>query len=110
MRYEIRPWGFFAIVHRERKLGWQIKKVVVNPESRISLQRHSHRSEYWIIMEGEARITKGELVYEAKVGHSVDIPVGEIHRLENIGDGLLVVVEVQTGERIEDSYGRTDYI
>jgi mannose-6-phosphate isomerase-like protein (cupin superfamily) len=108
-----RPWG----TYRSLDVGpqHQVKRLVVEPGHRLSLQRHRRRSEHWVVVQGTAAIVCGE---EARVLHeneSVFIPVGCAHRLENPGSGPLHLVEVQVGdylgeddiERLADDYGRT---
>jgi len=107
-----RPWGYFEVLSEEP--DHKIKRIVVHPGKRLSLQRHRHRSEHWFILHGEAVVTLGEREVPLRRGESLDIPKGEAHRILNIGDHLLVFIEVQAGdyfgeddiERIEDDYGR----
>ncbi|HXL99175.1 MAG TPA: sugar phosphate nucleotidyltransferase [Rhizomicrobium sp.] len=108
----VRPWGRYTGFAQGP--GFQLKEIVVNPKSRISLQRHVHRREHWIVMEGTACITRGNAVFDVAAGGTADIPLRAIHRLENHGEAPLTVVEVQFGdylgeddiERFEDDYGR----
>lgn len=107
-----RPWGLFTNLHEEG--GFKVKKIVVNPSSRLSLQSHKHRKEHWVIVEGEALVTVGEQKLNLGSGQYVFIPLGSTHRLENTGAAPLVLVEVQLGEylgeddiiRYEDDYQR----
>ena len=107
-----RPWGTYdAIAGSER---FQVKLINVNPGEKLSLQKHYHRSEHWVVVAGTALVTLGESKFTVSEGQSVFIPVGEIHSLENPGKVLLELVEVQSGAylgeddivRIEDIYGR----
>jgi len=107
-----RPWGrYTGFAHGD---GFQLKEIVVNAGARISLQRHKHRREHWIVMAGRARVTCDDHVFDVDVGGTADIPLGAIHRLENPGDAPLHIVEVQFGdylgeddiERFSDDYGR----
>ncbi|MGH6870187.1 MAG: sugar phosphate nucleotidyltransferase [Rhizomicrobium sp.] len=108
----VRPWGRYTSFAQGE--GFQLKEIVVDPARRISLQRHAHRREHWIVMQGTARVTCNERVFEAAVGGTADIPLGAIHRLENPGAGPLHIVEIQFGdylgeddiERFSDDYGR----
>lgn len=108
----LRPWGSFARIGAGDR--WQAKRIVVEPGGALSLQRHQHRAEHWVVVRGRARITRGDEVVELGVDESTYIPRGVVHRLENPGQEPLVVVEVQTGdrldeediERLEDRYGR----
>ncbi len=109
-----RPWGSFEGI----KVGphYQVKHLVIKPGAQISLQYHNHRAEHWVVVQGKARITRGDQSFELNPDQSSYIPLGETHRLENPGDEPLEVIEVQTGEylgeddivRLEDTYGRTD--
>ena len=107
-----RPWGSYRSVDRGGR--FQVKRIVVNPGERLSLQMHHHRAEHWIVVEGTALVTRGEeqlFIYE---NQSVYIPLGTVHRLENPGRVPLHLIEVQSGGylgeddivRFEDGYGR----
>jgi mannose-1-phosphate guanylyltransferase/mannose-6-phosphate isomerase len=108
----VRPWGRYTSF--AQGTGFQLKEIVVNPGSRISLQRHQHRREHWIVMAGVARVTRDDDVFDVNVGGTADIPLGAMHRLENPGPEPLHIVEVQFGdylgeddiERFSDDYGR----
>jgi len=90
-----------------------VKQFVVSPGSRLSLQRHRHRAEHWLVVRGEAVVTRGKEVVRLLPGGSIDIPLGAFHRVECAGKEDLVVIEVQMGqyvgeddiERFEDDYG-----
>ena len=107
-----RPWGKFAVLEEGER--YKIKRIVVEPGQRLSLQKHYHRSEHWVVIKGTAKVTVGD---EEKLVHeneSIYVPKGFIHRLENPGKLPLELIEVQVGEyvgeddivRIEDIYGR----
>ena len=107
-----RPWGSYRSVDQGPR--FQVKRIVVKPGERLSLQMHYHRAEHWIVVEGTALVTRGEkseLVYE---NQSVYIPMGTVHRLENPGKVPLHLIEVQSGSylgeddivRFQDVYGR----
>ena len=109
---ENRPWGSWLILDEGE--GYKVKRIVVDPGCRLSYQRHELRAEHWIVVAGSATCTlDGENVVLAP-GETVDVEVGQAHRIANQGDDTLVVIEVQrgsyTGEddivRIEDDYGR----
>ena len=111
-RENYRPWG-----HYENLLEWddhKVKELIVNPRERLSLQKHQRRAEHWIVVEGEALVTVGENEILLKLGQSVDIPRGAVHRIMNPGDIPLVIVEIQMGDyfgeddiiRLEDDYDR----
>ena len=111
-RHVFRPWGEFKNIHTDQ--GFQIKILIIYPKNKISLQYHKKRSEHWVVVEGEASVTKGDHKFDLKTNQSTFIDVGEIHRLENKTSRILKLVEVQTGKylgeddivRIQDKYGR----
>ncbi len=107
-----RPWGTYTVL--EEHANFKIKRIVVNPGARLSMQMHQHRSEHWVVVSGTAKITNGEqeiLLYE---NESTYIPKTNRHRLENPGSEPLSIIEVQYGDyvgeddivRFEDTYGR----
>lgn len=107
-----RPWGSYESL----RVGetFQVKHIVVDVAGRLSLQYHHHRSEHWTVVSGTARVTVGERVFTMTANESVYIPKGDVHRLENIGDEELHLIEVQCGTylgeddivRLEDQYDR----
>ena len=107
-----RPWGRYEILSESD--SHKVKTIWVTPGKRLSYQRHEKRAEHWLIIQGEARITLNGDIFEMGAGDSIDIEVGDLHRIENIGSEDVVFVEVQTGtyfgeddiERIEDDFGR----
>ena len=107
-----RPWGTYDSV--ESGLGYQVKRLSVKPGGAMSLQRHRHRAEHWVVVAGFARITRDDEVFELQANQSTYIPIGAKHRIENPGTETLHIIEVQTGgylgeddiERFEDRYGR----
>ncbi|MCL8483263.1 MULTISPECIES: mannose-1-phosphate guanylyltransferase/mannose-6-phosphate isomerase [Bradyrhizobium] len=107
-----RPWGSYQSVDNGER--HQVKRIVVKPGQRLSLQRHYHRSEHWIVVRGAARVTVNETVKTVHENESIYIPMGAVHRLENPGKILLELIEVQTGSylgeddiiRLEDDYRR----
>ena len=107
-----RPWGSYQSVDNGER--HQVKRIIVKPGGRLSLQKHHHRSEHWIVVRGAARVTVNELVKTVHENESIYIPIGAVHRLENPGKILLELIEVQTGSyfgeddiiRIEDDYQR----
>lgn len=107
-----RPWGYYdSIDHGER---FQVKRITVRPGAKLSLQKHHHRAEHWIVVSGTALVTKGSEVFLLTENQSTYIPIGETHRLENPGKTDLEMIEVQSGSyldeddivRFEDTYGR----
>lgn len=109
---EHRPWGSFTILADEA--DHKVKRIIVKPGSRLSLQRHQKRQEHWLIVKGVATITLNDKILTLNPGEAVDIPTRAIHRVENKGQEELVFIEVQLGEyfgeddieRLEDDYGR----
>lgn len=109
----LRPWGSFEAIGQGPR--WKAKRIVVDPGHALSLQRHNHRAEHWVVVRGTARIERGGERFELGVDASTYIPRGTVHRLENAGSEPLVLIEVQTGdrldesdiERLDDRYGRS---
>jgi mannose-1-phosphate guanylyltransferase / mannose-6-phosphate isomerase len=109
---DFRPWGWFESLKFDDR--FQVKRIFVNPGAAISLQSHKYRSEHWIVVEGIAKVTIDDEIKLVKVGQSVYIPKGVIHRMENPGKSPIVIIEVQTGsylgeddiKRYEDLYSR----
>jgi mannose-1-phosphate guanylyltransferase/mannose-6-phosphate isomerase len=107
-----RPWGFYdSIDHGER---FQVKRIVVTPGAKLSLQMHHHRAEHWVVVRGTALVTRGEEQFLLSENESTYIPLGTRHRLENPGKVPLEIIEVQSGTylgeddivRFNDTYGR----
>jgi mannose-1-phosphate guanylyltransferase/mannose-6-phosphate isomerase len=107
-----RPWGSYESIDNEQR--FQVKRITVNPGASLSLQMHYHRSEHWIIVQGTAKITRGEETMILSENQSTYIPLGVKHRLENPGKLPLEMIEVQSGSylgeddivRFDDIYGR----
>lgn len=114
MEYGERPWGSYSVL--EENSHYKIKRIEVKPGQRLSLQKHHHRSEHWIVVSGIARVTCGEKEYFVNVNESTFIPIGETHRLANPGKINLIIIEVQSGEylgeddiiRFDDDYDRCE--
>ncbi len=112
MNYDERPWGRWEVCNEGE--GFKVKRLLIKPEHRLSLQFHQHRSENWVVAQGEARVTLGDKITNLKESEHIFIPKGSVHRLENKGAEDLIVIEVQNGDyleeddlvRIEDDYGR----
>ena len=108
-----RPWGSYTVL--EKGQGYKIKRVSLNPGAKLSLQVHRRRSEHWVVVTGTARVTRENEIYMVNTNESTYIPVNVKHRLENPGEALLQIIEVQNGdyleeddiERFEDDYGRS---
>ncbi len=109
-----RPWGSFQSLDVGE--GFQVKHLTVNPGARLSLQKHEHRAEHWVVVQGTARVTRGEEVFDLKPSQSTYIPLGVMHRLENPGTEPVRVIEIQSGDylgeddiqRFDDVYGRSE--
>ena len=107
-----RPWGTYTVL--EDSPGYKIKRIVVKPGKRLSLQKHYHRNEHWIVVSGTATVTVGETVKLIRPNESTYIKMGEVHRLENKGKIPIVLIEAQVGEytgeddivRLEDDFKR----
>ena len=107
-----RPWGCFENLLDEP--GYKVKRIMVYPGQKLSLQRHQHRAEHWTVVEGSAWVRNGDEEFILGVSESTFIPQHAIHRLENRTQEMVVLIEVQTGsytgeddiERLEDIYGR----
>lgn len=110
-----RPWGKYTVLD-DKALGYKLKRIEVNPGCSLSLQRHQHRSEHWVVVSGTATVTRNGETYTVAKNESTFIPIGVKHRLENRGKIPLIIVEVQVGEyleeddieRFDDEYGRSD--
>jgi mannose-1-phosphate guanylyltransferase/mannose-6-phosphate isomerase len=108
-----RPWGDYRVVdHGDR---FQVKRITVMPGEKLSLQRHRHRAEHWIVVSGTADVTLHSDTLRVFENEAVFVPVGAAHRIANDGHVPLVIVEVQVGgyvgeddiERLDDAYGRS---
>ena len=107
-----KPWGYYDSI--DTGYNFQVKRILVNPGAKLSLQKHLHRSEHWVVVSGVAKITCGKKIYNLEKNQSTYIPKGEIHRLENIENYQLEIIEVQTGNylgeddiiRLKDDYQR----
>lgn len=109
-----RPWGSYTSINQGD--GFQVKRIVVNPGQRLSLQYHYKRSEHWVVTSGKGKVLVGDLVTNVTAGFYVMIDKLEPHRLINDGEEDLVIIEVQTGSylgeddivRLQDDYGRSE--
>ena len=108
-----RPWGTYSVLESTDR--YKMKRIVVRPGERLSLQKHLHRSEHWVVVSGTATVTVGDKVFYVRPNESTYIPSGTPHRLQNEGKLPLVIVEVQVGEytveddiiRMQDDYKRS---
>lgn len=107
-----RPWGGYEVL--ADATDHKVKRIMVNPRKRLSLQSHRMRDEHWFIVKGQGTVTLGEDIIKVKKGQTVEIPRGVKHRIKNTGRSRLVFIEVQTGQyfgeddikRFEDDFGR----
>ena len=109
---ERRPWGRWVVL--EAGPGYKVKRLEVEPGQRLSLQYHQHRSEHWVVVQGQATVGVDGRTLLLTPGEPTHVPQTAVHRLENRGPARLIVIEVQTGAyleeddivRVEDDYGR----
>jgi mannose-1-phosphate guanylyltransferase/mannose-6-phosphate isomerase len=107
-----RPWGSYETMDLAER--FQVKRITVKPGEVLSLQKHHHRAEHWIVVKGTALVTRGDQEILLSEDESTYIPLGTVHRLQNPGKIPLELIEVQTGSylgeddivRLEDVYGR----
>ncbi len=111
-RQVFRPWGSYDSL--ENADGFQVKRLTVNPGAILSLQKHAHRAEHWVVVQGKARITRNDEEFDLSVNESTYIAIGDVHRIANPFDEDAHIIEVQCGDylgeddivRLEDNYGR----
>ena len=111
-REVFRPWGSYDSVDAGPR--FQVKRLSVKPGAILSLQKHAHRAEHWVVVKGTARITRNDEVFLLEENQSTYIPIGAVHRIENPGTEVLQIIEVQSGGylgeddivRLDDNYGR----
>lgn len=109
-----KPWGYFEVLLETETS--KVKILSIEPSHKLSKQRHQYRSETWYVTQGVARVTKGEQILDIYPGETVLIEENEVHRIENLGEEVLEIIEIQTGTyfgeddivRLEDIYGRKD--
>ena|SRR5438876_6093235 len=110
--HEERPWGSFTVL--DEGSTYKVKRIEVLPQKRLSYQRHSSRSEHWMVVSGTARVTLDGVETTVTTGGVVDIPVGAAHRIENVGTETMIFIEIQRGsylgeddiQRLQDDFGR----
>ena len=113
--YSDRPWGNYTVLSGDAP-DHKVKRIVVHPGKRLSLQYHAKRAEHWFVVAGTAQVTLDGTVTELTPGQAVDIPLHAAHRVANCGDTDVVFIEVQHGTyfgeddivRLEDDFGRAD--
>ncbi len=109
---EERPWGEWQVL--DEGDGFKVKRIVVQPQQRLSYQTHAHRAEHWVVVTGKATCVVDGVTRLVGPTESVDVAVGQAHRICNLEDEVLVIVEVQTGSytgeddivRLDDDYDR----
>jgi mannose-1-phosphate guanylyltransferase len=109
-----RPWGKYDSIDRGER--YQAKRITVKPGAKLSVQKHNHRAEHWVVVSGTARVTNGDETFLLSENESTYIPVGVVHALENSGKVPLEIIEIQSGSylgeddivRLEDRYGRNN--
>ena len=112
LEHDERPWGSYTVLDEGE--DWKVKRIEVRPGKRLSYQTHARRCEHWVVVRSSARVTLDGEELDLAVGGTVDIGVGQAHRMSNPGTDLLVFVEVQRGDylgeddivRLEDDHGR----
>ena len=108
-----RPWGRWEVL--DAGDGFAVKRITVNPGGILSLQKHQHRNEHWVVVRGTAEVTRGDETLELRTGEHVHIPLQTAHRIANRGQEPMIFIEVQYGDkldesdivRLEDRYGRS---
>lgn len=111
-QFEPRPWGGYIVLFDSKEC--KVKKLVINPKKRFSLQYHIKRTETWTVVKGKLKITVGDRFDIYAYGQTISVPIGTLHRIENISSDVAEVIEVQTGTyfgeddivRVEDDFGR----
>ena len=111
-QFEARPWGNYTVLDEGE--GYKVKRIEVLPGKRLSYQKHAHRAEHWMIVNGTAKVTLDGRELVRAVGDTVDVAIGAAHRIENTSHERLVFIEVQRGTylgeddivRLQDDFGR----
>ncbi len=110
--HDDRPWGRWEEYLNEE--GYRVKRIIVSPWQRLSLQKHEHRAEHWVIAKGKGKFTLDDDIIDVEAGSTVFIPIGGVHRIENPNEEPLIIIETQLGLcleddiiRLEDDYGRS---
>jgi len=110
----VRPWGSWHVL--DEGAGFKVKRIVVHPHQRLSYQTHAHRAEHWVVVSGKASCVIDGVEVRLGPGESVDVAIGQAHRICNAEDEVLELVEVQLGDytgeddivRLEDDYDRCE--
>ncbi len=111
-KYDERPWGSFTVLDEGN--GYKVKRIEVLPGKRLSYQKHAHRREHWMMVEGTATVTLDGQEISVPLGETIDIPLGAAHRIQNPGTEKLTFIEIQRGDylgeddivRLQDDFGR----
>jgi mannose-1-phosphate guanylyltransferase/mannose-6-phosphate isomerase len=111
-RQVFRPWGSYDGIENGEQ--FQVKRLIIKSGASLSLQKHAHRSEHWVVVCGKIRVTRNDEEFDLGVNESTYVAIGDIHRIVNPFDEDAEVIEVQCGEylgeddivRLEDNYGR----
>jgi mannose-6-phosphate isomerase len=112
--FDRRPWGSYTVL--DEGAGFKVKRIEVLPEKRLSYQKHKHRAEHWLVVQGTAKVTLNDEFIELGIGDDIDIAIGDKHRVENPdASETLIFIEIQRGDylgeddiiRFEDDFGRT---
>lgn len=112
MEIVTRPWGKFKVLHEDERC--KVKLILIEPGKRLSLQRHQFRAEHWFVVSGSGSAQIENTEFRLSSNDSVDIAIGQVHRITNDSRETLIIIEVQTGssfseddiERLEDDFGR----
>jgi mannose-6-phosphate isomerase len=110
--FDERPWGSFTVLDKGK--GYQVKRIEVLPGKRLSYQKHAQRAEHWFVVQGTAKVTLDGKEIIVRTDETVDIRIGQAHRVENPGEELMIFIEIQRGDylgeddivRLEDDFGR----
>lgn len=112
IEFDNRPWGRWEEYLNEP--GYRVKRILVHPGRRLSLQKHELREEHWVVVQGDGLFTRNDEVIRVRKGDALHIAPGDVHRLENDTEEYLVIIETQLGicleddiSRLEDDFGRT---
>jgi len=111
-QYDERPWGSFTVL--DEGAGYKVKRIEVLPGKRLSYQRHNHRAEHWMTVQGVALVTLNDVEHNIARGETIDIPLGAAHRVANTAKQTLIFIEIQQGDylgeddivRLQDDFGR----
>ncbi len=111
-RYDERPWGSFTVL--DEGAGYKVKRIEVLAGRRLSYQKHARRAEHWLVVAGTALVTLDGAEHTVRVGETIDIAIGALHRVANPGPDHLIFIEIQRGDylgeddivRLSDDYGR----